>query len=142
MSLQRFFRSTSTDLAIDLGTANTVVYRRGSGIVINEPSVVTMETHNGVRRVRAVGADAKLMLGKTPAYLKTIRPLQSGVIADLDVAEQMIKHFIHKANGGQSRYRRGPEIVLCILICPLLSGPKSLLFWIMKEFGNGQKVQS
>jgi rod shape-determining protein MreB len=114
VSFERFLKLASTDLAIDLGTANTVVYRRGSGVVINEPSVVAMETHNGVRRVRAVGSDAKLMLGKTPAYLKTIRPLKSGVIADLDVAEQMIKHFIYKANGGQSRFRRGPEIVLCI----------------------------
>lgn len=114
MPFLRFFRSASTDLAIDLGTANTVVYRRGSGVVINEPSVVAMETHNGVRRVCAVGADAKLMMGKTPAYLKTIRPLRSGVIADLEVAEQMIKHFIHKASGGQSRFGRGPEIVLCV----------------------------
>lgn len=114
MSLARFFKIASTDLAIDLGTANTVVYRRGVGIVINEPSVVAMETFNGVRRVRAVGADAKLMMGKTPAYLKTIRPLRSGVIADLEVAEQMIKHFILKANGGQRRFRPGPEVVICV----------------------------
>jgi rod shape-determining protein MreB len=112
--LDRLFRRTSTDLAIDLGTANTVVYRRGSGIVINEPSVVAIETLDGVTRVRAVGADAKLMMGKTPANLKTIRPLRSGVIADLDVAEQMIKHFIHKANGGNSWFSRGPEIVMCV----------------------------
>ena len=114
MLLRRLFSLPSTDLAIDLGTANTVVYRRGSGVVINEPSVVAMETHNGVRRVRAVGADAKLMMGKTPSYLRTIRPLRSGVIADLEVAEQMIKHFILKANGGHGRFRRGPEIVLCV----------------------------
>ncbi|MDP9086692.1 MAG: rod shape-determining protein [Pseudomonadota bacterium] len=112
--LGSLFKRGSTDLAIDLGTANTVVYRRGSGIVINEPSVVAIETINGVQRVRAVGADAKLMMGKTPANLKTIRPLRSGVIADIDVAEKMIKHFIHKANGGRSRFRHGPEIVMCI----------------------------
>ena len=114
MPFGRLFNFASTDLAIDLGTANTVVYRRGHGIVINEPSVVAMETHNGIRRVRAVGADAKLMMGKTPAYLKTIRPLRSGVIADLEVAEQMIKHFILKANGGRNRFTRGPEIVMCV----------------------------
>jgi rod shape-determining protein MreB len=114
MGLRQLFSFASTDLAIDLGTANTVVYARGRGIVINEPSVVAMETHAGVRRVRAVGADAKLMMGKTPAYLKTIRPLRNGVIADLEVAEQMIKHFILKANGGGSRFTRGPEIVICV----------------------------
>lgn len=112
--LGSLFKRGSTDLAIDLGTANTVVYRRGSGIVINEPSVVALETINGVQRVRAVGADAKLMMGKTPANLKTIRPLRSGVVADIDVAEKMIKHFIHKANGGRSRFGPGPEIVMCI----------------------------
>ena len=114
MAFSHLFKLASTDLAIDLGTANTVVYARGRGIVINEPSVVAMEMHNGVRRVRAVGADAKLMMGKTPAYLKTIRPLRNGVIADLEVAEQMIKHFIHKANGGRSRFMRGPQIVICV----------------------------
>ncbi len=114
MAFSHLFKLASTDLAIDLGTANTVVYARGRGIVINEPSVVAMEMHDGVRRVRAVGADAKLMMGKTPAYLKTIRPLRNGVIADLEVAEQMIKHFIHKANGGRSRFMRGPQIVICV----------------------------
>ena len=114
MAFSHLFKLAANDLAIDLGTANTVIYARGRGIVINEPSVVAMETHAGVRRVRAVGVDAKLMMGKTPAYMKTIRPLRNGVIADLDVAEQMIKHFIHKANGGQSRFARGPKIVICV----------------------------
>jgi rod shape-determining protein MreB len=68
MAFSHLFKLASTDLAIDLGTANTVVYARGRGIVINEPSVVAMEMHDGVRRVRAVGADAKLMMGKTPAF--------------------------------------------------------------------------
>jgi rod shape-determining protein MreB len=114
MGLPRFFSLASRAIAIDLGTANTVVYLEGRGIVISEPSVVAMEMHNGIRRVRAVGADAKLMMGKTPDSIKTIRPLRNGVIADLEVAEQMIKHFIQKAHGGRSRFSRGPEIVLCV----------------------------
>ena len=115
MALPRFFNFGSRAIAIDLGTANTVVYLAGRGIVINEPSVVAMEMNHGIRRVRAVGADAKLMMGKTPDYITTIRPLRSGVIADLEVAEQMIKHFVQKAQGGRNRFfSRGPEIVLCV----------------------------
>src|SRR5690349_23261028 len=114
MFFSRLFNFTSQDLAIDLGTANTVVYLRGGGIVLNEPSVVALETINGVKRVRAVGDDAKLMMGKTPDQIETVRPLRDGVIADIDVAEQMIKHFIHKAHGGASRLPRWPEIVICV----------------------------
>ncbi|HXG80779.1 MAG TPA: rod shape-determining protein, partial [Sphingomicrobium sp.] len=94
------FHFGARDLAIDLGTANTVVYLRDRGIVIEEPSVVAIEYGSGAPKVRAVGDDAKLMLGKTPANLRTIRPLRNGVIADLEVAEQMIKHFMAKALGG------------------------------------------
>src|SRR3954447_10303666 len=112
--MRSLFNFSSRDIAIDLGTANTVVYVRGMGIVTSEPSVVAMETHNGVQRVRAVGDDAKLMMGKTPENLRTIRPLRQGVIADLEVAEEMIKHFIRKAHGGPSRFSRGPEVVICI----------------------------
>ena len=112
--MRSLFNFSSRDLAIDLGTANTVVYVRGQGIVASEPSVVAMETLNGVRKVRAVGDDAKLMLGKTPDNIRTIRPLRNGVIADLEVAEEMIKHFIRKAHGGPSRFSRGPEVVICI----------------------------
>ena len=101
------------DLAIDLGTANTLVYVRGRGIVIDEPSVVTLEYENGQPKVRAVGEDAKLMLGKTPVNVRTIRPLRSGVIADLEVAEQMIKHFIEKAVG-RSRLPSKSEVVVCV----------------------------
>src|SRR6201993_3857444 len=108
------FSFSSRGVAIDLGTANTVVYVSGIGIVTNEPSVVAMEIINGVRKVRAVGDDAKLMMGKTPDNLRTIRPLRAGVIADLEVAEEMIKHFIRKAHGGPSRFTRGPEVVICI----------------------------
>jgi rod shape-determining protein MreB len=114
MLFSRFFGQGSRGLAIDLGTANTVVYVEGSGIVFNEPSVVAMEWIGGTRRVRAVGSDAKLMMGKTPDYIKTIRPLRNGVIADLEVAEQMIKHFIHKANGGRRSFLAGPDVVMCV----------------------------
>jgi len=113
MAFSRFFKFMSHDMAIDLGTANTVVYLRGRGIVLNEPSVVAVETINGVKRVKAVGEDAKLMMGKTPGSIEAIRPLRDGVIADIDVAEQMIKHFIHKVHG-QRRFMRWPEIVICV----------------------------
>ena len=114
MSLSRFFKLTARDVAIDLGTANTVVYLQGEGIVINEPSVVAIEINDGVRRVKAVGNDAKLMMGKTPDSITTIRPLRSGVIADLQVAEEMIKHFVGKALGHRSRLSRKPRIVICV----------------------------
>src|ERR1041384_4325711 len=114
MSLFNFLRFPSHDMAIDLGTANTVVYVRGRGVVLNEPSVVAIETINGVKRVKAVGDDAKLMMGKTPDAIEAIRPLRDGVIADIDVAEQMIKHFINKVHGGKSRPWRFPEIVICV----------------------------
>src|ERR1700712_2550423 len=102
----RYFKFMSHDMAIDLGTANTVVYVRGRGIVLNEPSVVAIETINGVKRVKAVGDGAKLMMGKPPDGLETIRPLRDGVIANIDVAEQMIKYFIQKAHGAKSRLPR------------------------------------
>ncbi len=110
----RWFKWMSHDMAIDLGTANTLVYVRGRGIVLNEPSVVAIETINGVKKVKAVGDDAKLMMGKTPDQIEAIRPLRDGVIADIDVAEQMIKHFIHKVHGGKMRAWRFPEIVICV----------------------------
>jgi rod shape-determining protein MreB len=112
--MRSLFNFSSRDIAIDLGTANTVVYVRGQGIITSEPSVVAMEIENGARKVRAVGNDAKLMMGKTPDNIRTIRPLRAGVIADLEVAEEMIKHFIRKAHGGPSRFARGPEVVICI----------------------------
>ena len=101
-------------MPIDIGTANTVVYLKGAGIVLNEASVIAMETINGIRRVKAVGDGAKLMMGKTPGNIETVRPLRDGVIADIDVAEQMIKYFIQKAHGGASRLPRWPEIVICV----------------------------
>lgn len=105
---------TSSDLAIDLGTANTVVYVRNQGVVIAEPSVVALQIAHGVNSVLAVGNDAKLMMGRTPDHIRTVRPLRNGVISDLDVAEQMIKHFIRKAQGNRGRLRGNPEIIICV----------------------------
>ncbi|MCH8615533.1 rod shape-determining protein [Sphingomonas sp. SM33] len=110
-----FFGSLGTrDMAMDLGTANTLVYVPGEGIVVDEPSVVAIELVNGVQRVRAVGSDAKVLMGKTPDNIETYRPLTDGVITDLVVAEEMIKYFIEKAGGAHSRLSRGPEIVICV----------------------------
>ncbi len=114
MKIFRMFSSAAHDMAIDLGTVNTVVYVRDKGIVLNEPSVVALETRDGVRRVKVVGNEAKLMMGKTPNNIQTIRPLRDGVIADIDVAEQMIKHFINKALGGQTRLPRNYNVVICV----------------------------
>jgi len=86
----RILGMLSSDMAIDLGTANTLVYVKGRGIVLNEPSVVAIKTDNGKKRVLAVGDEAKLMLGRTPGNIEAIRPLREGVIADFEVAEEMI----------------------------------------------------
>ncbi|CAN5240008.1 rod shape-determining protein [soil metagenome] len=114
MYIPKFLRFASHDMAIDLGTVNTVVYVRDKGIVLNEASVVAIETRSGIQRVKAVGNDAKLMLGKTPDDIQAIRPLRDGVIADIDVAEQMIKHFIDKALGGPATFPRRHEVVICV----------------------------
>jgi rod shape-determining protein MreB len=111
--LSNLFKFRSHNMAIDLGTANTLVYVQDQGIVLNEPSVVAIETINGIRRVKAVGDDAKMMMGKTPDSIEAIRPLRDGVIADIEVAEQMIKHFIQKVHGKKSMFRY-PEIVICV----------------------------
>ncbi len=108
------FKFSSNDMAIDLGTANTLVYVRGKGIVLDEPSVVAVETINGIRTTKAVGNDAKMMMGKTPENIEAIRPLRDGVIADIDVAEKMIKEFIRKVAGGNPRPWSYPEIVICV----------------------------
>ncbi|AHE55958.1 hypothetical protein NX02_21635 [Sphingomonas sanxanigenens DSM 19645 = NX02] len=113
MFFKRWLNALSQDMAIDLGTANTLVHVRGRGIVLNEPSVVAIETIDGVSRVKAVGDDAKLMMGKAPRQIRVIRPIRDGVIADIDIAEQMIKHFIQKVHGAR-RLRRWPEIVVCV----------------------------
>ena len=92
----------SSDMAIDLGTANTLVYVKGRGIVLNEPSVVATITRGGKKHVRAVGNDAKMMLGRTPGNIEAIRPMRDGVIADFEIAEEMIKHFIRKVHNRRS----------------------------------------
>ena len=112
--MSRFFKFGSQNMAIDLGTANTLVYVQDRGIVLNEPSVVAIETINGVKKVKAVGDDAKMMMGKTPDSIEAIRPLRDGVIADIEVAEEMIKYFIRKVHGGKKSLFRYPEIVICV----------------------------
>src|SRR5579862_7401911 len=103
----------SSDMAIDLGTANTLVYVKGKGIVLNEPSVVaTITTRGGKKSVRAVGNDAKMMLGRTPGNIEAIRPMRDGVIADFEIAEEMIKHFIRKVHNRRSF--ANPMIIVCV----------------------------
>jgi len=103
----------SNDLAIDLGTANTLVYVRDKGIVLCEPSVVAVrKDERGANRVLAVGKDAKLMLGKTPGNIVAIRPMKDGVIADFEVAEAMIRYFIRKVHNRRNLVR--PRIIVCI----------------------------
>ena len=102
----------SADMAIDLGTANTLVYVKGRGIVLNEPSVVAIVDHRGKKQVLAVGEEAKLMLGRTPDNIEAIRPLRDGVIADFEIAEEMIKHFIRKVHNRGSF--ASPQVVVCV----------------------------
>ena len=105
----------STDLAIDLGTANTLIYVRDRGIVLDEPSVVSIRTDSvgGKRTVQAVGAEAKQMLGRTPGNLQAIRPMKDGVIADFTVTEQMLKYFIKKVHDTRM-FRPSPRIIICV----------------------------
>lgn len=102
----------SEDMAIDLGTANTLVYVKNRGIVLNEPSVVAMVSDRGVETPYAFGNEAKLMLGRTPAKIEATRPLKDGVIADFRTAEEMIKHFIHQVHNRRSF--TGPLIIVCV----------------------------
>ena len=112
----RFFRGIfSTDLAIDLGTANTLIYVRGQGIVLNEPSVVAIrqDRAGGAKSVVAVGEEAKLMLGRTPQNITAIRPLKDGVIADFTVTEKMLQFFIHKVHASRL-VRPSPRVLICV----------------------------
>jgi len=108
----RLFGFLSADMAIDLGTANTLVYVKGRGIVLNEPSVVAIAEVKGKKRVLAVGEEAKQMLGRTPGNIRAIRPLRDGVIADFEVAEEMIKYFIRKVHNRRSF--ASPLVVVCV----------------------------
>ncbi|MDQ6990512.1 MAG: rod shape-determining protein [Mariprofundaceae bacterium] len=112
--LQNFFGLFSRDIAIDLGTANTLIYVRGEGIVLNEPSVVAVYEGNGRnnRKVLAVGAEAKRMLGRTPDSISAIRPLKDGVIADFVITEEMLKQFIRKVH--KRSWGLAPRIVICV----------------------------
>ena len=100
----------SSDMAIDLGTANTLVYVKGRGIVLNEPSVVAIVSKNGKKQVLAVGNDAKMMLGRTPGNIEAIRPMRDGVIADFESAERMLNYFIRKAHPRRGFVR--PRVVM------------------------------
>jgi cell division protein ftsA len=102
----------SSDMAIDLGTANTLVYVKGKGIVLNEPSVVAIEEVRGKKQVLAVGNEAKQMLGRTPGNIQAIRPLRDGVIADFEIAEEMIKYFIRKVHNRRSF--ASPMVIICV----------------------------
>src|SRR6201981_2552114 len=108
----RLLGMLSADMAIDLGTANTLVYVKNRGIVLNEPSVVAIATVRGKKQVLAVGDEAKMMLGRTPGNIQAIRPLRDGVIADFEVAEEMIKHFIRKVHNRRSF--ASPQIIVCV----------------------------
>ncbi|HAC33653.1 MAG TPA: rod shape-determining protein, partial [Gammaproteobacteria bacterium] len=106
----------SSDLAIDLGTANTLICVRGQGVVLNEPSVVAIRHSNqggGRKVVQAVGLEAKRMLGRTPGNIEAIRPLKDGVIADFFVTEKMLQHFIRKVHPSNF-FRPSPRVVICV----------------------------
>ncbi|MCD6335232.1 MAG: rod shape-determining protein, partial [Candidatus Latescibacteria bacterium] len=100
----------SNDVGIDLGTANTLVYVKGEGIVVNEPSIVALD--RDTRKVVAVGAEAKEMLGRTPSEILTVRPLRDGVIADFEVTEEMLRYFIKKVQ--KNKFLVRPRIVICV----------------------------
>ena len=112
--LRGFF---SYDLSIDLGTANTLIYVRDKGIVLNEPSVVaicdTGDNTINAKSIRAVGAEAKRMLGRTPGHIRAIRPLKDGVIADFVITEKMLQYFINLAHGG-AMFRPSPQVLVCV----------------------------
>lgn len=113
MIIDKIIGMFSNDMAIDLGTANTVVSVKGKGILINEPSVVAVQTDKGAKtRILAVGQEAKEMIGKTPLNIQAVRPMKDGVIADFEMTERMIRYFIEKAHSRKSFVR--PVIIICI----------------------------
>lgn len=113
MFLDSIFGLFSNDLAIDLGTANTLVYVKGRGIVFSEPSVVAVQKdYRGMKRVLAVGKEAKMMVGRTPGHIVAIRPMREGVIADFEVTREMLRYFIRKAHNRKTLVR--PRIIICV----------------------------
>ena len=110
MIFRSLFKSFSHDLAIDLGTANTLVFARGKGVVVDEPSIVAINKFNN--KVEAVGTDAKEMVGRTPGNIVAIKPMKDGVIADFDVTEEMLRYFIRKAQNRS--FLLNPRIIICI----------------------------
>ena len=112
MIIDKIFGLFSKDMAIDLGTTDFLVYVKGEGVVLNEPSVVSMIESEGKSQLLAVGNEAKVMLGRTPGKIKAIRPMRDGVIADFEIAEEMIKYFIRKVHKG--RTLSNPQIVICV----------------------------
>ncbi len=108
--MENLFQVIGRDMAVDLGTANTLVYVRGRGIVLNEPSVVAINTKSGA--ILAVGQEAKMMIGRTPAHIVAIRPLKDGVIADFDVTEKMLRYFIQKVH--RRSFLVKPRVVVCV----------------------------
>src|SRR5262247_1863302 len=110
--LARVIGLFSADISIDLGTANTLVYVKGRGIVLNEPSVVVLKEVQGRRQVIAVGDEAKLMLGRTPGNIHAIRPLRDGVIADFEITEAMLRYFIRRAQNRSTLVK--PRIIICV----------------------------
>ena len=113
MMLKRVRGMFSTDLSIDLGTANTLIYVKERGIILDEPSVVAIRMHNGQKSIEAVGKEAKRMLGRTPGNIQAIRPLKDGVIADFQVTEKMLQHFIAKVH--ESKFiRPSPRVLICV----------------------------
>lgn len=116
MFIKSLFGMFSNDLSIDLGTANTLIYVRGQGIVLNEPSVVAIRQDRGPggpKSIAAVGAEAKLMLGRTPGNITAIRPLKDGVIADFTITEKMLQHFIHKVHEARF-FKPSPRVLICV----------------------------
>jgi rod shape-determining protein MreB len=111
--LKRLRGMFSTDLSIDLGTANTLIYVKERGIILDEPSVVAIRVHNGQKSIEAVGKEAKRMLGRTPGNIQAIRPLKDGVIADFQVTEKMLQHFIAKVH--ETKFiRPSPRVWICV----------------------------
>lgn len=106
------FGGFTKDLGIDLGTANTLVYVRGKGIVVREPSVVAIRTDT--KSIEAVGESAKKMIGRTPGNIRAIRPMKDGVIADFDTTATMIKYFIREAQKQRSMFQRHPNVMVCV----------------------------